>query len=195
MVYRHIFHATPPKLQAIIIFSIKQLYIKEILAWLFTAAFLWCILIISRHYYVLDICSNFTALSILFFLIVISPYFLSSSAHLPHFYLVLLNFLPLWSVSCSVRFYSKQFFLMWDFCPESEILHTNFDSLLGQDCFSTSGTYCCLFAFTLELDSVAHASHFSGCSHLSPLHLLLGKSESLVIWSSENPYCLPSASP
>ena len=54
---------------------------------------------------------------------------------------------------------------------------------------------CCLFAFTLELDSVAHASRFSGCSHLSPLHLLLGKSESLVIWSSENPYCLPSASP
>ena len=81
------------------------------------------------------------------------------------------------------------------FVLKSEIQYTNFDSLLSQDCFSTTRTYCCLLASTLELDSVAHASSFSGCSHLSPLHLLLGRPESLVIWSSENPYCLPSASP
>lgn len=123
----------------------------------------------------------------LFFHTVISPYFLSCcSAHLPRFYLVLLNFLPLLSVSCSVRFYSKQFFLMWGFCPESEIQYTHFDSLLGQDCFSTTRPYCCQFALTLELDSIAYASSFCCCSYLSPLHLLLGKSESchLKLWES-----------
>ena len=133
--------------------------------------------------YLMSILTSLFWAFFLFFHTVISPYFLSCcSAHLPHFYLVL-NILPLFFciISCSVRFYSKQFFLMWGFCPESEIRYTNFDSFLGRDCLSTTGTYCCLFALTLELDFIAYASSFSCCSHLSPLHLLLGKSESLVI--------------
>lgn len=117
--------------------------------------------------YLMSVLTSLLWAFFLFFHTVISPYFLNCSAHLPHFYLVLLNFLPLLSISCSVRFYSKQFFLMWGFCPESEIRYTNFDSLLGRDCFSTTGTYCCLFALTLELDSIAHTSSFSCCSHLS----------------------------
>lgn len=145
------------------------------------------------------ICSSFTAwaLSLLFFHTVMSRYFLNSASSvlLPHFYLVLLYFLHLLFVSYSVRFYFKLFYLVWNFCPDNEIWYAYFVHLLGQDCSSTTRTFCCPLAFTLELDFIENPSSFSCCSHIAPLHLLL---ENLRVSSSKAiriPIALSSASP
>lgn len=156
-----------------------------------------CVLTISRHYYVLDICPNFTALTFfLFFLTVISPHtswvLLLLICHT--FILSSLIFCPYYLYPAQLDSTPSSFldvgFLSWKVRFSILILIVCWAVVLAPP----ELTAVCLHS-PLSWILPAHASSFSGCSHLSPLRLLLGRPESLVIWSSENPYCFPSASP